>query len=572
MNTLRSRGTILASVAAIGFYGVFIARTRFSADGVVGFTLFDDAMISMRYARNLVEGHGLVFNPGEPVEGYSNPLWTLWMALVHAIGPGDMFAPLIVALTGVLLLLASGYVAHRLAHLTWGHLAAADLALTFLLFNYAYLFWTLRGMEVGALGLLLIVAALFAIRFVETADRTHLVGVAIALAAAILTRRDAVVGAGVIAAYLGRALTGRDRVAAVVATLVATSTAFAAQSAFSFWYYGALLPNTYYLKMTGAPVLERLQHGASAGVLTMFRNVGPLLVPAVVPLFVGLRRQRQAAGLLLALVAAQLTYSMYVGGDAWEYNGYANRFIATALPGLCVLAAVGACQAVTAGRGPLLLSCVLAAAGSRVLIELASVTWNWLPSRGSGIYGAAPVIVSMLAGVLALTLFITAAWLGRARAGLGSHRAATAGFILALVWFTANGPAFIAWGMANADHVELDARWASAGVALRRQTSSRAVLAVTAAGNLPYFSRLRTIDLHGKMDPVIAHSPAVGVFRPGHDKWNLAHSLAALPDVIATFGPTPDESTFLRTLGYEPAPDGSFLLRGSPRLAAGGVE
>ena len=35
--------------------------------------LLDDAFISFRYARNLVEGHGLVYNPGERVEGYTNP-------------------------------------------------------------------------------------------------------------------------------------------------------------------------------------------------------------------------------------------------------------------------------------------------------------------------------------------------------------------------------------------------------------------------------------------------------------------------------------------------------------------
>ena len=40
----------------------------------------DDAFISYRYARNLVEGSGLVYNPGERVEGYTNLLWTLWIA------------------------------------------------------------------------------------------------------------------------------------------------------------------------------------------------------------------------------------------------------------------------------------------------------------------------------------------------------------------------------------------------------------------------------------------------------------------------------------------------------------
>ena len=42
--------------------------------------LTDDAFISFRYARNLLEGNGLVFNPGERVEGYSNFLWVLELA------------------------------------------------------------------------------------------------------------------------------------------------------------------------------------------------------------------------------------------------------------------------------------------------------------------------------------------------------------------------------------------------------------------------------------------------------------------------------------------------------------
>jgi hypothetical protein len=40
----------------------------------------DDAFISFRYAKNLVEGKGLVYNPGERVEGYTNFLWTMLIA------------------------------------------------------------------------------------------------------------------------------------------------------------------------------------------------------------------------------------------------------------------------------------------------------------------------------------------------------------------------------------------------------------------------------------------------------------------------------------------------------------
>ncbi|GDY02183.1 hypothetical protein LBMAG49_15120 [Planctomycetota bacterium] len=49
----------------------------------------DDAFISFRYAQHLVDGHGLRFNldPSEPpVEGYTNFLWTVWLALGMALG------------------------------------------------------------------------------------------------------------------------------------------------------------------------------------------------------------------------------------------------------------------------------------------------------------------------------------------------------------------------------------------------------------------------------------------------------------------------------------------------------
>ena len=35
----------------------------------------DDALISLRYARRLLDGRGLTWTDGERVEGYSNLLW-----------------------------------------------------------------------------------------------------------------------------------------------------------------------------------------------------------------------------------------------------------------------------------------------------------------------------------------------------------------------------------------------------------------------------------------------------------------------------------------------------------------
>ncbi len=45
----------------------------------------DDSYISFRFVKNFVEGHGLVFNPGERVEGYTNLLWVLVLSIFYAM-------------------------------------------------------------------------------------------------------------------------------------------------------------------------------------------------------------------------------------------------------------------------------------------------------------------------------------------------------------------------------------------------------------------------------------------------------------------------------------------------------
>ena len=46
----------------------------------------DDAFISYRYVKNLINGDGLVFNPGERVEGYTNFLWIILLSICAKFG------------------------------------------------------------------------------------------------------------------------------------------------------------------------------------------------------------------------------------------------------------------------------------------------------------------------------------------------------------------------------------------------------------------------------------------------------------------------------------------------------
>ncbi len=52
--------------------------------------LTDDAFISFRYLANLFAGHGLVYNPGERVWGYTNFLWMAALAPLIAGGGGPV--------------------------------------------------------------------------------------------------------------------------------------------------------------------------------------------------------------------------------------------------------------------------------------------------------------------------------------------------------------------------------------------------------------------------------------------------------------------------------------------------
>ena len=69
-----------------GTLGVLAALTAFLLASALSFWPYtvDDAFISLRYGQNLVAHGELVWNPGEAVEGFSNPLWTLYGAALVA--------------------------------------------------------------------------------------------------------------------------------------------------------------------------------------------------------------------------------------------------------------------------------------------------------------------------------------------------------------------------------------------------------------------------------------------------------------------------------------------------------
>ena len=133
-----------------------VIRSATTLNGHRAYLLFDDAAISLTYARSLATGHGLVWMAGQhPVEGYSNFLWTVWMGAIQWLGPSDDMIGLWVMLSGAILLAANVYVIARIARrLAPGQPVIPLLAGLAAALYYSLNSWTLIGMETGLVALL----------------------------------------------------------------------------------------------------------------------------------------------------------------------------------------------------------------------------------------------------------------------------------------------------------------------------------------------------------------------------------------------------------------------------------
>jgi hypothetical protein len=84
--------------------------------------------------------------------------------------------------------------------------------------------------------------------------------------------------------------------------------------------------------------------------------------------------------------------------------------------------------------------------------------------------------------------------------------------------------------------------WKETGLFLRRNYPD-VTIAVDAAGKIPYFSGLPTIDMLGLCDTHIAHLPATK-YVAGHSKHDADWVLGKRPDIIASWVATADLDLF----------------------------
>jgi arabinofuranosyltransferase len=474
------RTALAVLLALLGVWGAwFIYRTSFLVGGERWFCLFDDAMISMTYARNLIDGHGFAWARwGEPVEGFTHPLWTFLMIPVNALPVPLRDRGLWIQILSLLTLAGTVVAARRLVvdHFSLEGARHWMPAAVLTAFCHPLAYWSLMGMETGLQALLAVLAVHFALDIAYGGRDRHL-ALWIVCAAAFLLRMDMLLL--VIAAQLQVLLRGGIATLRRRSWLLGLATFLGASLAYELFrwvHFHDLLPNTYYLKLAGVPFAVRLLRGLD--VLTGFlRDHLWIVLPALLGAGALARRNPRVA-LPAAVFVLYCAYTVYVGGDAWDgdLEVRANRFIAFVLP---------------------LLFVVLNAMINQVL-----AAWNSREEAGRFAVAAVTALALLIANGL---------WLSDKADGNWKNLALT------------ERPRVVARHQRVVTQLQ----------SFQRIVRPGATVAVAWAGIPAYFTDYKLIDILGYNDRVVARlPPAVPLteddykaFRPGHVKWSQARLL-----------------------------------------------
>ncbi|MBK03995.1 MAG: hypothetical protein CL920_19560 [Deltaproteobacteria bacterium] len=481
--------------ALLFVYGVFfILRASFTIDGKWYFSCADDVMITLDYARNVARGEGMRwFATGERVEGASSLLWVLVTGAIHWIVDSKQYTPGLVQLVSLLFLLLGLGALFRVSMVLTDDNRGLSIGIVALTFFYApVLYWSVIGFEVSLAVALVLLMTEEVVR-VCRGDAPRLWLQACLLALMVMLRNElglfCLLSVALMHVHHWRDLFSK-RVLLLSSVIFGISLGI---TTFRWLYFHEILPNTYYLKMTGYPLLLRMSRGVIVA-FTFLNDLSLFLVAlAGVGVFLLWRRTGWRVPIALSLPwALYLAYSVYVGGDAWEYRGGANRWLVPFMGSFFLLALYG---------------------GMDLFSRLEQ---HW----GESVFSQRARRVVLLSCVWAL--------------------------LLVQVNLCGRNPLY-SWTellfLRKAMGVEKLKRDIKLGIVLARMTKTDAKIAVIVAGILPYHLEGRKfVDLYGYNDRVVAklraHVAGKGVKRyssymPGLVKWDLSYSVGTLkPDVI----------------------------------------
>jgi arabinofuranosyltransferase len=291
----------------------------------------DDSYITLRYARNLANGVGPVWNPGERVEGYTDFLWMAILAGMHKAGANLVDASMWLSYASIVLLFVAAWRIWEIWSDDAGGVLANPVVLAAILvtiaFNDSIVFWGFSGLETGMAAALLTLTALLYIH-----ERRHdgIPFSALAASAGAMTRPELILVAAVTGAFTLRdAIERRDEksIARLVVWTALFGVTFVPYFVWRWMYYGYIFPNTYYAKVGSSSEFFDRGMGYVHIFGSTYMFVG-FAFGALALLIVGTPAIRRDAQYAIATIAAWILAVVIEGGDAFPHG----RFVAPIVP------------------------------------------------------------------------------------------------------------------------------------------------------------------------------------------------------------------------------------------------
>jgi hypothetical protein len=275
-----------------------------------GSWVVDDAGITFAYSRHFAQGYGLVSQPGmPPVEGYSNFIWLVLLAPFFLV---NSFDPVITPKIISFLLVAGTFLAlYGVLKPLPGHRWIALTAFTLTTLNTSFVVWTISGLE-NALYIFLVAVMLWwslRILFDGAATPHNVLALGVLAALTGMTRPEglAYILAFPVILLPARKISWKQKGTLLLVYGAGFALTYGAFILFRLSYFGAPLPNTYYMK--GGPKLDDVLDLLTLQT-SMIEKAQRLLKSAVAVLN-DLLPFVLAAGILYLLVARRWT------GRAW---------------------------------------------------------------------------------------------------------------------------------------------------------------------------------------------------------------------------------------------------------------
>ena len=509
------------------FYFISISSI---GDGGRIYTLSDDIMISMSYAKTFANTGELVWYEGSNrVQGFTNFLYTIFLSFIHLFKFDLQINSLIVSLVNVIFLLIIAIKVTSLALiLSNGNKRISYFLGGLIFFQYPLIFWSLRGYEVGIISLLLILIIEQIVKFDPSfvkVDTSKILKIYILISVGILIRIDFLVILLGVSSYffLFKVSSSKEFFLFIKYNLFVGFVIFFI-FLFQYFYYGDFLPNTYYLKTGGFALIEKLPRG----VLSSF-NLLPLLIFIFFTLInkFSYKENLKTIFPIFSVSFFLILYNVYIGGDAWEVYGFANRFITPIIP--LVFAAIPMLIPTKILNKNKVINVIL------LLLLLGSVFLIQL--NVNQLLGFESIEFKLQLHEI-IYIFTLAIFIALLKKGISSH------YILAILFTLFLSSSHFQY-MYN-EEVQItstDYLNVAIGKKINLISEPKATVGLFWAGNLSYYIDRPSIDLLGKSDRVIAKSPPVreqvqskynfSDFFPGHNKWNFKYSIGELmPDII----------------------------------------